>query len=538
MTYYIDYSAGSDASDGLTKQTAWKRCPGMAGFSGAYVHSAGDRFIFKGGITWPRTCFQLRIIAGGTLGNVDYYGVDQTWFSGGVWSKPKWDLEDLSLGSGTSNYAVYITAADPYVTFEHIEILRHRGEAVHGSSSVNVAFTGSGTVTFSNCLVRDWSIQGPLPPNVGAGNLGGGIWWTAGSGTVLVSHCEFHQQNVASTNGQAVRGVNLLEYSEIHHCGTGWTGGGIVRYNHFHDLSLPTVDPTAHLAAIKTFAVSEVYGNLIHDLDGSCAPIELSSGYESGSGLDLVYNNVIFATETQPPIWLKTDTANYANLGVRILNNTVVRSGGICVYIYDGGGGVELASADIRNNHFITEGSALDVSNVTNPTISDNLIQTNAEATSDGYTISNLFQPVSAGSPTVGWGVNLSAAFTKDRLEVTRIDPWDLGAYEFESGGGTSAVSSARSASWNVRNEVETDREIIWDVQADYSSSRSTTWNVLAEVSRSAQSLWNIDGPTTVSRQALWDVHIDLPVVRVDLTNTPDTSELLIPDGDAEFLLV
>lgn len=31
-TYYVDYSTGSDANNGTTKATPWKRAPGMAGF--------------------------------------------------------------------------------------------------------------------------------------------------------------------------------------------------------------------------------------------------------------------------------------------------------------------------------------------------------------------------------------------------------------------------------------------------------------------------------------------------------------------------
>lgn len=437
-TYYIDYVSGSDSNSGTSKSAPFRRHPFMKSFGGNYRHAAGDRFIFKGGVTWPNACFQMKVSAGGSSANPDYYGTDESWYNGSSWSRPKWDFENISTGTWTDNYGVYVTAGSPYIVFDGLEMMRHRGEPRHGSATVTVAFSGTGSVAFSNCVVRDWSLSAPLPAGVGAGNLGGGIWWTGGSGVVKVSHCELHQQNVASSSGIAVRAANVLEYTHIHHAGTAWTGGGTVRYNTIHDLKLPTVDPTAHLAAIKTFAVSEIYGNVIYNTDGSVAPIELSEGFSSSSGTTIVHNNLVYDTSVQPPVWLKTDRATYADIRIKILNNTIVRSGGICVSIYDGGAGVKLASADVRNNHFITEGEPVSISNVASLTVANNLSHTVSEAARLGYSKANSYRPTSSSSPTVGRGVKLSE-FTTDRLEVTRGATWDIGAYQWQGGtGGTT----------------------------------------------------------------------------------------------------
>ena len=90
-TYYVDFATGSDSSNGTSKTTSWKRAPGMQGFTGSYSHQAGDRFIFKGGVTWDSSALPLSIAYNGTAGNVDYYGVDQTWYAGGTWKKPLFD---------------------------------------------------------------------------------------------------------------------------------------------------------------------------------------------------------------------------------------------------------------------------------------------------------------------------------------------------------------------------------------------------------------------------------------------------------------
>src|SRR3954452_18289183 len=76
-TYYVDFASGSDSNGGTSKASPWQRCPGMQGFNHSYVHAAGDRFIFKGGVTWPASCFTMTISQGGSSGSTDYYGVDQ-----------------------------------------------------------------------------------------------------------------------------------------------------------------------------------------------------------------------------------------------------------------------------------------------------------------------------------------------------------------------------------------------------------------------------------------------------------------------------
>lgn len=55
-TYYVDFVGGSNANVGTSKAAPWKLAPGMPGFAAwFYKHAAGDRFIFKGGVTWPKT---------------------------------------------------------------------------------------------------------------------------------------------------------------------------------------------------------------------------------------------------------------------------------------------------------------------------------------------------------------------------------------------------------------------------------------------------------------------------------------------------
>ena len=60
-----------------SKSTPWKHAPYMHSFTGAYTHTGGDCFVFRGGDTWVATDY-LTIAKGGSSTSPDYYGVDQS----------------------------------------------------------------------------------------------------------------------------------------------------------------------------------------------------------------------------------------------------------------------------------------------------------------------------------------------------------------------------------------------------------------------------------------------------------------------------
>ena len=124
-TYYIDYDGGRDSNAG-TRDQPWSRHPYMNGWTGSYSHTSGDRFIFKGGVTWPASAFQILIRAGGSgEQNRDYYGVDTTWYAGQAFSKPLFDFQNtiLSIWGGTSLSGVRILDSS-YITIDGIEMAR------------------------------------------------------------------------------------------------------------------------------------------------------------------------------------------------------------------------------------------------------------------------------------------------------------------------------------------------------------------------------------------------------------------------------
>lgn len=449
-TYFIDFVAGVDSNNGTSKSTPWKRAPKQKGFAGSYTHVAGDRFIFKGGVTWPASTLQFNINQGGASGNPDYYGTDQTWYSGASWSRAKFDGEYASLGG--DNAAVMVLMTVPYVTFgDGMELLRHHQPVVYAKA--NILIMGGGFNVITNALIRDWrlSTTPAIIPGAGQGSYGGGVFWdpSGNIGGVTVTHCEFHQQNVAQgTSGEVATKVSLFEYNYVHHTANTWSGGGVARYNVVHDNILPAIDPSAHLSVFQVFAVSSIYGNTIYNMSGSVAPIELSMGYASSSGTTYVYNNLIWNTQIQTPIWGKTDK-NYSGHHLKVFNNTVWHDGGWCFRVYRVQPSTsDYASIEMRNNHWITEGTPVEVVAVTSYTHSNNLTNTLSQAQSLGYTLANGYAPTSVNSPTVGTGFNGSAYFTVDRSGATRTVPWDIGAYEFTGSGG-GALGTAQLAAAN-----------------------------------------------------------------------------------------
>ena len=121
-TYYIDWVSGLDSNNGTSINTPWKRHPFMRGWTGSYSHVAGDRYIFKGGVTWPGSCWRMDITVGGSAAKYDYYGVTNNWFTGASWSRPIFD------GTGSTFEAIMIRQVK-YVFIESFEIINMTGEA-------------------------------------------------------------------------------------------------------------------------------------------------------------------------------------------------------------------------------------------------------------------------------------------------------------------------------------------------------------------------------------------------------------------------
>lgn len=108
--FYISDSSGNDSNSGTSKTAPWQHAPGMNGCTAscaAYVPVAGDRFIFKGGDSWPNSAFPLST-GSGIAGRPDYYGIETDWFTGSSFASP-------FFSAGGSNIAGDSDALDGFI---------------------------------------------------------------------------------------------------------------------------------------------------------------------------------------------------------------------------------------------------------------------------------------------------------------------------------------------------------------------------------------------------------------------------------------
>lgn len=419
FTYYIDFVNGGDANNnGVTKNSPWKRHPYMTGFNGTYVHRDGDQFMFKGGVTWPASCFPMSISKGGSTEIStdtvnDYYGSDPTWFTGTAWSRPIFDFA-YSGGIGTS--AVIITVK--YVTIDNIEFKRFLCTSTGGGQIVNQNGWGATPlVLVKNCLFHDWQMPSATT------DLGTGVV-KCESGATEVSHCEFHQQGTTQKNGRCCWNSAWVNFCNIHDTTQGiiGTAGGGWHDNTIHDFPDPT-DPNTHNNAMQVEAwpsTNYIYNNLLYNLSNFTTPLNTAS-------TTWVYNNVLWNTGFQTPISIDTRHVGPDQTFAHVFNNVV--EGYIQV------GPDRAAVLEIQNNLVIQNtGTAIVLqggnASVTN-TIDHNVTLTFAQLDAQGLSRTTNYQPTSASTLINNLGVDKSSVFTVDRLNTIRSVPWDIGAYDF-----------------------------------------------------------------------------------------------------------
>ena len=465
MTYYISWADGSDSNAGTSKPSPWKRHPFMKSFGGAYTHAAGDVFVFKGGSanTWPVSCFQMLIPAGGSGAGVrDAYTADPTWYSGGSFTRPLFDFQSTLIGPGgwTAGAGVLLQAAS-YVTFDNIELanfraaLEQNGVSLWGTMSITLDSCNYFTLT--NCIVRDWS-QPLVSGSVPNGAAGGGAIMKVNSGVGhIVTHSELHQAGIPASarTGTAAWNIGELAFSSVHDIG----GSAFMYGQLFHDNVISNITNPSDLKAHANVALCPggltAYNNVIHDIENRALIIACEPG-QYGVSQDLIYNNVIWNVG-QPCMQVDTRWPLSTSSTSRFFNNTVVGSEGTGWGLLVGnssGASTQLGTFVANNNHIISQnaiGSAQGVTVGSSTTLS-NLIQTLPAANALGYTTANSYAPLDATKPTVAAAVDESAYFTTDVLGNPRPSAglWNIGAYAFVTPGASAGTLVLASATYSV----------------------------------------------------------------------------------------
>jgi len=451
-TYFIDYSAGSDSSSGTSTSSSWQRHPFMKGFAGSYTHHAGDRFIFKGGVTWPNACFNISVSAGGTAAGSDYYGVDRTWFSGTSWARPIFNAAGAPM-AGLS----YISINTDYVTVDGIEFTGFYWDSTHTSWNLSMISPGASQyITVINCYMHNWShdsyangcrddmsiICGPSSGTYqGLGNY--------------ISNCVIMGTVEAGGYGSCRGGI--YQFPRAYNCTIGNVVDGCLPNTANAEVAGCTIGPI--LASFQQPYDNQDHPNGVEQLGGGTISIHHNIIHDTVAitifvgnpgNLAYIYDNLIYNSQ---PIPIQADGRSGAGQ-MFVYNNTIVYGSGA---LANNGTSWALVA---QNNHFIGGGGGF--GGYSPVTQDHNLTQTASAAASAGYTSGNLWQPTSATSPTVDQGT-IVAMFNTDRLNGSRPfgAAWDIGAYEYGAtvggGGGGGSTNVAPVVSPVIQNAADVD---------------------------------------------------------------------------------
>jgi hypothetical protein len=509
-TFYIDYSSGSNSNNGTSKSSPWKTHPYMnhsgscdGGNAPSYSHQAGDRFIFKGGVTWPAACFTLVVQQGGTSSAQDYYGVDQSWYNGSGWTRPLFNMAYTGTSDGPVIEAGNSTGASScnssscgsqYITFDNLEIAHQLvtfssgdGLATCGlafSSSASGALNEATRIALENSFIHDWASNENF---TNGGYWGGALNYCLGgvSGASIVDHTEISDAAgyayIGATKytepfGGGCTACGEVRFSKIH---DGWFGNQYRFYtdhdNEYYDIyedDLATAPSTGNQHTHTIFheqgigyggPYHAIYNDLIHDIDnikGWCCGINIAGYYPTP-----VYNNVIYNVGyggglirlSTPCNADHSSNCDSSSLVGYILNNTIScpttvapsgQYGGPCVQI-DGtypSGANSRGTLYLENNIYITDRGSANANISINAVHDSNNYQMGlSEARTYGFTSATVFAPTSSDSHVTGQGANLISLMTAAPNDA--LGPL---AYDAQGAPWFSGSYVQRTSSWNL----------------------------------------------------------------------------------------
>jgi hypothetical protein len=453
--HYIDYASGSNTNPG-TKVSPWKTHPYMqtgssctsSGSAPTYSHTPGDRFFLKGGVTWPAACFGMSINLGGSgSGTQDYYGVDLTWFTGGSFTRPIFDLANtLSIGGAP------ITVRAQWITFDNLEVKRTKLPSVASGNCTDANMDlggGSGNITVKNMYIHDWTTAA-----LGAGttsHASGSICQNGASGPINADSDELSDAatTAAVPFGACFRNLTEIKNSKCHDTGEGEVGHfGPIHGNEFYSINGVAVqgyDAANHTNIIETSKTgptdSPIYENLIHDTN---AGVTIFDCMGATIFRNIMWNNANFSImlDSNCPGVNSSTTAN-------IYDNTVdCHTGAGCFRVFYRTGGTP-GVLNLKNNHWITNAAPTCYNNVgggceniAGGSQSNNVTMSTSTATAQGYTSANNYSPTALSNGTVGVGANLTS-LCSGALAPLCVDingntapssgAWDVGSYQFLS---------------------------------------------------------------------------------------------------------
>ena len=490
-TYYIAAN-GSDSNNGTTKTTPWLHAPGMAGCSSGCAAASpkpGDSFLFRGGDTWTISS-QWTWSWGGTNGNYIVIGVDQTWHSGGTWTRPIFTGAGTYPGNGGGAFLAFASGTPSYLDIGYLEFTGlNWSVCLSGAVDSYIGMTGNS----SGILVHDNYFHG----------------WTHSAGVCEDNNAEAvasYGGNGDNTNKFYRNVISGADTTKDSFMGLEDAPFGEVYQNQFEFIEY-AMNGTCHLVHDNTLlsvgflvyagGVSHT-GEMISNLDAPDGCIFYNNvvrySFAGGSGgvpiwqtpnlgkTSYAFNNVF---PDSPPIggtalWCgEFFISNSSGGGTCTWFNNTMECGAdsnpsnTCFRIGTGQPGVHPAAINEYNNHTIGNVAVNYLSpecvSACTLTVKNSVAHTKSAANAQGYSMGQTypFSPTLVTNSTVGTGLNESALCTAigaisatagtaclsdttygvsynpanhtvswpARTPVARpgVGPWDIGAYQFNS---------------------------------------------------------------------------------------------------------
>ena len=448
-----------------------------------YSHSAGDKFVFKGGVTWDKWALPLRIQNSGIDGNPDIYVGGQKESTPWGTGFPVFDGEDADTG-GIS------VSSKNYITLNGLRVL-NTGNPIYGSGS-GISVSGSTGFTMKYCSLEPNAVNGFVYSGTGskvylhdnfiaklgrinfpiehdtlddlriynnlfAGNNGYNpdpITATCTSAGVPAACCTglgtgdgtcgFHTDGIMlGSDGPTNYGLTNVQVYNNKWYGDWRNGGtGLLYFNGKGDGTTPS---TQHV---------KIYNNLfaVENNTSATGGVLFSPGmvvFYGGAYDDIeIYNNTFdnsaFHSSTTAPTCITLTTST----NVFVKNNIFSYCDNSIITSKTQGGSGLIADYNLyfpeTNNHFIWDANARYDSLVDLRAAgyeSHGIVNSDPKFValpSGGATGSGNWQ-LQSSSPAINAGADLSGIFNNDILGTSRPQGsvWDIGAYEYVPGGDT-----------------------------------------------------------------------------------------------------
>lgn len=445
--HYVDSSVAT-SGNGLSWATAWK------GFGNITGLAAGDIVYFSGGSTSQAYSVTDWAPTGGTSGNPITYAVGQDAGHNGI---------------------VTITSSGNFLNgnLHDVTIDGNVGGLRHWQVNLsNYFWEGSGG-TNTNVTLRYIDI-----PGMGTG--GAGFHWATDSSTnIEIDHCSIVKDNNSANihdfifyggGGNAAGAIkvhdNYIQYpysSSDHSLGDDmwiWPAGVDFYNNTMKGAIRSTYSFDQHSDGFQSRSSHiHVFDNTIID-PGESVYYEDSNSSSTASDI-LIYNNLIVRSYAcnggaqrifdMNPEGAGSGTTPYVDMV--IANNTVVDQASPCIFFTRVSGAGSYTRVYVTNN--IQYPSDSDISADAGVTVSNNYANNTISFASYvhwGGATNNLHL-VSGDTAVIGQGRDMSSYYTIDFAGLTRVVPWDIGAYAFNS-DPPSGVSVTTTGNVSISGNV------------------------------------------------------------------------------------